>query len=269
MFWTRRTLITAASAALLVMAGALSGCGKPAGERDREVIIFAAASLKSALDEAVVAWEKESGEDVTISYAGSSTLAKQLEQGAPADIFISANLEWIDYLAQRKLIDMDTRSNLVGNRLVLVAPKGSDVSISIVPGFDLADALGEDGRLAMANTDAVPAGIYGKNALGSLGVWNAVQDKIAQAQDVRAALALVSRGEAPLGIVYQTDAAADPHVRIVDSFPEDTHEPIIYPVALMAASQSQEARAFLGFLTSEKAAAYFEEQGFTMLNKAD
>ena len=268
MLWTRRTLVTAVSATLLAMTAILSGCGNPAGEQDREIIIFAAASMKSALDEAVESWEKESGKDVTISYAGSSTLAKQLEQGAPADMFISANLEWMDYLAERKLIDVRTRSNFLGNRLILVAPNSSDLTITIAPDFDLAGVLG-DSRLAMANTDAVPAGMYGKTALESLGVWGAVRGKIAQAQDVRAALALVSRGEAPLGIVYQTDAAADPNVKILDTFPEETHGPIVYPIALMAASNNQEAQALLGFLTSEKAAPYFKKQGFTLFNPKD
>ncbi|HEY9092714.1 molybdate ABC transporter substrate-binding protein [Parasphingorhabdus sp.] len=268
MLWTRRTIIAAASCSLLTLTVTLSGCGKPAPPDNHKVTIFAAASLKNALDAATGAWAQESGHNVTISYAGSATLAKQIEQGAPADMFISANAKWMDYLAERSLIDETSRSNLLGNRLVLIAPKGSDVSVKIESGLDLAGAL-DGGKLAMANSEAVPAGIYGKEALGSLHVWNMVQDHIAQAQDVRAALALVSRGEAPLGIVYQTDASADPDVRVVDIFPDDTHEAIAYPIALLTASKDQAAQELLGFLTSKAAAHYFEEQGFTMLNQKD
>ena len=267
MLWTRRTIIAAASCSLLALTGALTGCGDAPSD-EHEVTIFAAASLKNALDEATDDWTKKSGNNVTISYAGSATLAKQIGQGAPADLFISANIKWMDYLAERSLIDETSRSNLLGNRLVLIAPKDSDVILKIAPGFDLAGAL-DGGKLAMANSDAVPAGIYGKEALGTLNVWNKVHDHIAQAQDVRAALALVSRGEAPLGIVYQTDAAADPNVRVVDIFPQDTHETIAYPIALLSISNDKAAKELLGFLTSKAAAPYFVEQGFTMLNQGD
>jgi len=179
-------------------------------------------------------------------------------------MFISADLDWMDYGQQKNLIKPDTRSNLLGNRLVLVAPKGSNISANIQPGFDLA-ALLKGGRLAMGNVDAVPAGKYGKAALEKLGAWDGVKDKIAQAESVRAALVLVSRGEAPLGIVYQTDAASDPTVKIVGTFPENTHPPIIYPIALTKDSINPDALAFLNFIRSPAARPIFERQGFTVL----
>src|SRR6185295_2222944 len=201
-----------------------------------------------------------------ISYASSPALAKQIEQGAPAQMFISADLDWMDYLASKNLIKADTRSNLLGNRIVLIAPKDKAQSVEIKPGFDLAKILG-DGRLSMANVESVPAGKYGKTSLEKLGVWGSVADKIAQAENVRAALLLVSRGEAPAGIVYQTDAAADPNVKIIGVFPEDSHPPIIYPAALTQKADDASA-GFLAFLKSAKARKYFEKQGFTVLQPA-
>jgi molybdate transport system substrate-binding protein len=238
----------------------------PARAADDEVIVvFAAASLKNALDEVNAAWMRETGTaGAAISYAGSSALARQIEQGAPADIFISADLDWMDYLAERDLISQDSRVELLGNRLVLVAATGSDVALSIAPGFDLAGAVGEE-RLAMADTQAVPAGRYGRAALETLGVWDTVAAKIAQSENVRAALLLVSRGEAPLGIVYGTDAAADEGVEIVDTFPQDSHPPIIYPAALTRGAQSDAAASYLAFLRSSAARSIFEQQGFSML----
>src|SRR5262245_48866018 len=196
----------------------------PIQAQSGELVVFAAASLKNALDAINAQWQKETGKKATISYGASPALAKQIEQSAPAQMFISADLDWMDYVAQRNLIKPETRSNLLGNRIVLIAHKDKAQPIDIKPGFDLAKALG-DGRLSMANVDSVPAGKYGKAALEKLGVWGAVANKIAQAENVRAALLLVSRGEAPLGIVYQTDAAADPNVKIIGTFPEDTHPP--------------------------------------------
>src|SRR6478672_12555252 len=214
--------------ALLVAAGlAWNGGVQSVSAQGKNVVVFAAASLKDALDEIARQWQRETGKKAVISYAASNTLIKQIEQGAPADMFISADLDWMDYGQQKGLIKPDTRSNLLGNRLVLIAPKDSNISANIQPGFDLA-ALLKGGRLAMGNVDAVPAGKYGKASLEKLGVWDSVKDKIAQAETVRAALLFVSRGEAPLGIVYQTDAAADPTVKIVGTFPENTHPPIIY-----------------------------------------
>lgn len=228
------------------------------------VTVFAAASLKTALDAISESWSQEEGRQATVSYAGSSALARQIEEGAPADLFISADLDWMAYLADRDLIDTASERRLLGNRIVLVAPADSSVELSIAPGFGLAGALG-DGRLAMANIDAVPAGRYGKAALETLGVWDGVADKVAQAENVRAALQFVALGEAPLGIVYQTDATAEPGVRVVGTFPEDSHEPIIYPAALTADSANPDAAAFLNYLQGDEARGIFEEQGFTVL----
>jgi molybdate transport system substrate-binding protein len=220
--------------------------------------------LKNALDEVATRWQRESGKKVVISYAASNTLIKQIEQGAPADIFMSADLDWMDYGQQKNLIDAQTRSNLLSNRIVLVAPKDAGFTLNITPGFDLASAL-KGGRLAMANVDAVPAGKYGKAALEKLGAWDGVKDKVAQADNVRAALLLVSRGEAPIGIVYQTDAASEPVVKVVGTFPEDSHPPITYPVALTKTSTNPDARAFLSYIRSPAARPAFERQGFTIL----
>jgi molybdate transport system substrate-binding protein len=238
--------------------------GAPARAQESGVVVFAAASLKNALDAAAAAWREATGGTTSISYAGSSALAQQIEQGAPAGLFISANAEWMDYLAERGLIVAESRIDLLGNRLVLVAPADSGIAVDIAPGFDLAGALG-DGHLAMANTDAVPAGIYGKQALTALGVWESVAPRVAQAQDVRAALALVALGEAPLGIVYATDAGAEPGVRIVAAFPEETHDRIIYPAALVAGAENEAARSLLDFLRSDAAAPFFEAEGFALL----
>jgi molybdate transport system substrate-binding protein len=229
-----------------------------------KVTVFAAASLKEALDAANAAWAKESGKEAVASYAASGALAKQIENAAPADVFISADLNWMDYVAGKKLIKEDTRSNLLGNRLVLVAAKETAKPVEIKQGFDLAGLIG-DGKLAMGEPKSVPAGKYGQTALDKLGIWKAVEPKAAYAESVRAALALVSRGEAPYGIVYQTDAAADKGVAIVGTFPADSHPPIIYPVALLAESKSPDAAAYLEFLKSDKAASFFTSQGFTIL----
>jgi molybdate transport system substrate-binding protein len=232
--------------------------------QDGDVVVFAAASLKNALDGINSQWQKDASKNASISYAASSALAKQIEQGAPAQVFISADLDWMDYLAGKNLIKADTRTNLLGNRIVLIATKSKAQPVEIKDGFDLAKLLG-DGRLSMGNVDSVPAGKYGKAALEKLGVWTSVSNKIAQAENVRAALLLVSRGEAPFGIVYQTDAAADPNVEIVGTFPENTHPPIIYPIALTANATNPNAAAFLAYVKSPAARPLFEAQGFTML----
>jgi molybdate transport system substrate-binding protein len=254
-----RRLGARALAALLVLA---SLGARPAAADD--VVVFAAASLKNALDDAVAAFQQRGDDKVTVSYAASSALAKQIESGAPADVFVSADLDWMDYVQQRALIKPETRKNLLGNRLVLVAPVSSDIKLEIAPNFPLA-ALLKDGRLAIADPDAVPAGKYAKAALEKLGVWSSVADKLARAENVRAALFFVSRQEAPLGIVYQTDAAADKGVKIVAVFPEETHPPVVYPIALIAASKSAGAAKFLSFLESAAAKPIFEKQGFTVL----
>ncbi|MGA7324367.1 MAG: molybdate ABC transporter substrate-binding protein [Rhodomicrobium sp.] len=249
------------------MAGPASGSHIHAeGKADKPIVVFAAASLKNALDNVAQAWRKETGQTVAISYAASSTLAKQIEEGAPAQIFISADTGWMNYVASKGLIDPKSLKDLLGNRLVLIAPKASTAAIDLKPGANLTEALG-DGRLAMANVDAVPAGKYGKAALEKLGIWPSVASKIAQAENVRAALLLVSRGEAPLGVVYQTDAVSDPNVRIVASFPAGSHPPIIYPIALTVKANAV-AGAFLHFIESAKSAPMFEAQGFTVLNRS-
>ncbi len=259
-----RVLHALAFIGFAIMNFALAGSASPQGNPAKTpVVVFAAASLKNALDAIAGAWQKETGESAKISYAASSALAKQLEADAPADIFISADQDWMNYAASKALIKPESRSDLLGNKLVLIAPKDSTAAIELKPGADLAKALG-DGRLAVGNVDSVPAGKYGKAALEKLGIWPSVSAKLAQAESVRAALLLVSRGEAPLGIVYQTDAVSDPNVRVVAAFPESSHPPIIYPAALTRKA-SASAAAFLAYIESPKAAPFFEAQGFTVL----
>lgn len=230
---------------------------------ERDVTVFAAVSLTNALQDIGRDYEASGGGKVKFSFAASSLLARQIEAGAAADLFFSADAEWMDYLAQRKLIRTATRRDVVSNRLVLVAPAGSTVALTIAPGFALAAALG-DSRLALADPDTVPAGKYAKAALTALGVWPSVAGKLARAENVRAALAYVARGEAALGIVYATDAKAEPKVRTVDIFAADTHPAIVCPVALTASSEGPEARAFLAYIVSDKAAAVFKRYGFSM-----
>jgi len=249
----RTTLRTAG-----ILVGLLVAFGGPAAAET--LTVFAAASLKDALDENVRAYQVGTGDKIVVSYAASSALAKQIESGAPADLFISADLDWMDYLERRGLVKVDTRRNLLRNRLVLIAPADSRVSVKIEPGFPLARVLG-DGRLAMASPDAVPAGKYGKAALEALGVWKDVAPKVVGAENVRAALVLVSRREAPLGIVYRTDAAVEPKVRIVAEFPENSHPAIIYPAAVTATAKSA-AGAFLESLSKPAARAVFRKYGF-------
>jgi len=250
-----------ACAFLILLGGAWSTA---ASAQDAKLVIFAAASLKDALDEVNTAYQREKGQETATSYAASSTLAKQIEAAAPADVFISADLDWMDYLAKRNLIKPETRVNLLGNRLVLIAPINSTVRLSIGPNFPIAQALGS-GRLAIADPNGVPAGKYGKAALEALGVWSSVADKLAPAENVRATLLLVSRGEAPLGIVYQTDAVVDKGVKILGSFPENTHPPIIYPIAGVASSTNPGAAGYIAYLKSPAARPIFEKQGFTVL----
>lgn len=228
-----------------------------------EVLVFAAASLKNALDDAVTAFDK-SGALVKVSYAASSALAKQIENGAPADIFISADLDWMNDVEKHDLIDKATRKNFLGNAIVLIAPTAAHAArVDIKPGFDLRGLL-KDGRLAMADPASVPAGKYGEEALTRLGVWDSVKDKVASAENVRGALLFVDRGETPYGVVYATDAAADKKVEIVGLFPEDSHKPIIYPIAATVHADA-EAKKFLSFLESPAAKPAFEKQGFTVL----
>ncbi|WP_337267928.1 molybdate ABC transporter substrate-binding protein [Oryzifoliimicrobium ureilyticus] len=238
-------------------------CCRPAFASDK-ITVFAAASLKNALDAANVAWDKKTGVSVVSSYAASGPLAKQIEAGAPADVFISADLDWMDYLAQKNLLQNATRSNLLGNELVLIAPKSTSKPVKIDKTLDL-DGLLAGGRLAIGEPKSVPAGKYAQAALQSLGLWEKIRDRTANAESVRAALALVSRGEAPYGIVYRTDSAADPGVAIVGTFPEGSYPPIVYPIALLADSKNEKAKAYVDFLKSAEARQFFTAQGFTIL----
>jgi len=240
-------------------AGAADADGAPS------IIVFAAASLTDALEELSTDFGKSSGIKVKPSFAASSALARQIESGAPADIFFSADLEWMDYLEQRKLIREGSRHDLLGNRLVLIAPARSPLDLTIEPGFGLAEALGK-GRLATGDPDSVPAGRYARAALTSLGVWNSVASRLAPAESVRAALALVDRAEVPLGIVYETDALIDKAVRIVGVFPEDTHPPITYPIALTVGAKVG-AADFVAYLRTPQADAVFHKYGFVPLHR--
>ena len=240
----------------------------PVQSQQQPIIVFAAASMKNALDEAATEWTKANKTKVKISYASSSALAKQMENGAPADIFISADLKWMDYVAERKLIKANTRQNLLGNSLVLIARKdGKFKNVKVGPAFDLAGMLGKD-RLALGQVDSVPAGIYAKSALEKLGIYKSVEDKLAQAENVRVALAYVSRGEAPLGIVYGTDAAAEPQVIVIGTFPSDSHPAILYPAAQIETSKNPKAAEFLKSLNSPSAQAIFRKYGFAVLASA-
>jgi len=226
-----------------------------------DVTVFAAASLKESMDDVARQFEAATGNKVIVAYGASNALARQIEAGAPADLFISADMEWMDDLDQRHLLVPDSRSNLLRNALVLIAPASSAAVLKIVPNFGLAAALGSD-KLAMANPDSVPAGKYGKSALESLGVWSSVEKQVARAENVRAALALVSRGEAPFGIVYRTDAMADKGVKVVDTFPPSSYPPIVYPVALLAAGGSPSARTLLDFMRAAATRPVWEKYGF-------
>jgi len=229
-------------------------------------VVFAAASMKTALDAAAAAWTAETGKTPPIVYASSAVLAKQIEQGAPADIFISADLNWMDYLDKAKLIRPGTRHNLLGNALVLIEPADASAKLTIAKGFDLAGAIG-DGKLAVCTIASCPGGIYAKEALEALGIWAKVEPKLAQADNIRNALTLVSRGEAKFGIVYATDAKADPKVKVVGVFPEATHSPIVYPVALVETSKNPDAALFADYLSSKAAKKIWSEQGFKILPK--
>lgn len=249
-------------AALLSCLLALTLCALPARAAvPQRLTVFAAASLQESLDAAAKLWTGRSGQPVVVSYAGSSALARQIEQGAPADVFVSADLAWMDHLQERGLIDPATRSLLARNRLVLVAPSSSAAAVSLRAG-ELRAALGTDGRLALAQTAGVPAGRYARQALQSLGLWNEVRDRLAESDNVRAALAYVARGEAPLGIVYATDAQAEAKVRVLARIPPEHHEPIVYPMARVASADAAHADGFLHFLAGPEARAVFARAGF-------
>jgi molybdate transport system substrate-binding protein len=268
----RRHFLVFAMRALFALACGFLVAVPSVGAQDRVAgtgkapVVFAAASLKTALDAIVADWKKQTGHDTTISYGASSALARQIEQGAPADLFISADLDWMDYAGERHLINASSRETLLGNALVLVAASDAKVDFKIARGADLGAALG-DSRLAVAEVSSVPAGKYAKAALENLGMWSGVANRLAPALDVRAALNFVARGEARFGIVYATDAKAEPKVKVVDTFPASSHPPILYPAALTAASRNADAGALLGFLRSTEAVREFTAQGFVMVAK--
>jgi molybdate transport system substrate-binding protein len=245
----------------VALALAVSACGPR--EKEPAATVLAAASLTDALEAIGTAYREEAGEDIRFSFASSSTLARQIEAGAPADIFISANEEWMDYLDERSLVRADTRAEPIGNVLVLVAPADSPMTdVAVDSSLDLAALLGPDGRIAVGDPAHVPAGAYAEDALRSLGLWEAAESRLAPALDVRGALALVEQGEAPLGIVYATDAAVSDGVKVVGVFPEASHAPITYPFALLASSQSEEAERFFAYATGAPGLAVFERYGF-------
>ncbi|MDO5620390.1 MAG: molybdate ABC transporter substrate-binding protein [Paracoccus sp. (in: a-proteobacteria)] len=231
-----------------------------------DVVVFAAASMKTALDPIAEQFQQATGNTVTISYAGSNALARQILEGAPADIFISASEQWMDEVQKAGEVADGSRVDLLGNTLVLVAHDPQAVPVDLTPDTDLT-ALLQGGKLAMALVDSVPAGQYGKEALTHLGLWDSLSPEVAQADNVRAALALVGTGEAPYGIVYATDAAADPNVQIVGTFPADSHAPITYPAALLVNAGDAADTAFFEALRSPEASAVFREQGFAILTE--
>jgi molybdate transport system substrate-binding protein len=250
----RRSLALSTALAFMLATPALS----------EEVVVFAAASLKTALDAVASDFEAQTGHEVTISYAGSNQLAKQIIEGAPADIFLSAAVNWMDEVEKAGLVAPGTRTDLLGNTLVLVAHGKDAVPVEVGPGLQL-ETLLDGGKLSMAMVDAAPAGQYGKEALENLGLWPTVQGSVAQSENLRAALALVSSGEAPYGIVYGSDAVADANVTVVGTFPPDSHTPIVYPAALLTGGTDAADRAFFEALSSATADATFVAQGFTVL----
>jgi molybdate transport system substrate-binding protein len=259
---------------LAVLLGALPARGQDTRLQDTRLqdapvsaAVFAAASVKNALDDIIAAYGRNTGRKVVASYAASSALVKQIEEGAPADVFISADQDWMDYAAQKKLIVPKSRFNLLGNRLVLIAPKDAKLDeVKIGPGFDIGKLAG-DGRIATGDVRAVPAGKYAKAALEKLGSWSAAEPKLAPSESVRAALALVAHGGATLGIVYETDARVEPEVKIVGRFPDNSHPPIVYPAAQTVMARP-DASKFFTFLLSGTALVFFERHGFTYLVKA-
>lgn len=258
---SRRGALAGLAAAALAIAMLV-----PAGRAhaEQEVTVFAAASLTNAMQDLGKAYTEKTGVKVVFSFASSSAIAKQIESGAPADLFISADAEWMDYLQQRSLIDVATRKDILSNRLVLIAPAGSTVQLKIAPGFPLAQALGKDGRLSTGDPDFVPVGRYARSALTNLGVWNDVADRLLRAENVRSAMAFVSRGEAPLGIVYLSDVGVDKKVRIVDTFPTSSHLPIVYPAALVKGAKAG-TQEFYAFILTPESRAVFEKFGFINL----
>jgi molybdate transport system substrate-binding protein len=238
-----------------------------AAQSDRPVLVFAAASLTDVLQEIGAAYTEQTGKSLRFSFAASSTLARQIEVGANAEVFVSADVQWMDYLHTRGLIDASSRRDVAGNRLVLIAPSSSKAALRIGPNFPLANAL-NGGRLAIGDPDIVPAGRYARTALTALGVWNDVARRLVYAENVRTALVYVARGETPLGIVYATDARVEDRVRIVDTFPSETHPQILYPAATMVNARAS-ARAFVEFLGENRAQEVFRRHGFLSVRSAE
>ncbi|MDR1946484.1 MAG: molybdate ABC transporter substrate-binding protein [Desulfovibrio sp.] len=249
--------------ALLVLACPVVAAPAPAGAAEPEIVVFAAASTTNAIDDIAALYAQKGLGSVKASFASSSTLAKQIEQGAPADVFLSANTQWADYLDQKGLLEKGSRSDLLRNRIALIVPKDSKIgTIEIRQGFSLLPALGKDGRLSVGDPAHVPVGMYGKEALMKLGAWDEIKDRIAPAKDVRAGLALVEQGEAPLGLVYESDAVASDKVRVVGIFPAGSHTEVVYPVAAVAGQKVGPARKFIEFLKTPEALAVFQKYGF-------
>ena len=249
--------LAAAAVAWMARSNPLPSSGAP--------VVLAAASLQESLEVAAQAWADKGHAKPVLSFAATSALARQVEAGAPADLFISADEEWMDTLTGKQLIRAGTRATMVGNRLVLIAPAGRTARLDLRPGANLGAVLGS-GRLAMADPKGVPAGRYGKQALVNLGLWDQVSGQIAAGDNVRAALSLVARGEAPLGIVYVTDAKAEPKVQVIAAFPANSHAPIRYPLAILAKSTNAEAAGFRAYLLSSEGQAVFRRFGFTAAN---
>lgn len=253
-----RWLVAAATVILPLLGGPAD-----AQERSAPLLVFAAASLQNALEDIGRLYRQETGHDVRFSFAASSTLARQVEQGAPAAIFASADERWMDFLQQRSLIVADSRRSLLGNRLVLVVPVSNPVAVDLRPGFDLRALLGRDGRLVTGDPTNVPVGRYAQEALTRLGAWAFAQTRLVRAENVRVALAFVERAEAAAGIVYSTDAALSSRVRVAGTFPADSHAPISYPFAIIARNDSAAARDFLRFVGGPQAAERWRSYGFS------
>lgn len=256
-------LLTLVSVTVLGMTAGLFTAGSATAGGN--LVVFAAASTTNAMSEIAALYTAAGNGEVTTSFASSSTLAKQIASGAPADVYLSANSKWMDFLANKALISTGTRRDLLSNRIVLIAPENSKLTdITIAKGFAMADLLGSDGRLSMGDPDHVPAGIYGKQALQNLDVWDRISSRLAPMKDVRAALVLVERAEAPVGLVYATDAAISSRVRVIGTFPDDSHPAIVYPVAAVADGKTDQARHFIDFLASPQAGAVFKQFGFAV-----
>lgn len=253
---TRRAAAAAFASMLLLGAGAVCA-------QSQDLTVFAAASLQNAFEEIGRAFQQKTGRAVKFSFAASSALARQIEQGAPASVFVSADEQWMDYLQQRKLIATDSRKSLLGNRLVLIVPAASSANLDIKPNFDFAALLGGEGRWATGDPSNVPVGRYAQEALTKLGVWSFAQTRLVRTENVRVALAFVERGEAAAGIVYETDAAVSPKVKVAGVFPADSYTPVSYPVAVIGKNDNASARDFLRFLEGPEARETYRKFGFS------